>query len=113
MIRRPPRSTRTDTLFPYTTLFRSPADHRSRGRLLVGPRESRRCVAFAGRLQIKQRDNGGKQGTLVPVRILPQDFPLLDPVPTATKPANALALHDQAHMSCQRPRAALAQPPAR
>src|SRR3546814_3866007 len=28
MIRRPPRSTRTDTLFPYTTLFRSlvPAD---------------------------------------------------------------------------------------
>src|SRR3546814_11935010 len=27
MLRRPPRSTRTDTLFPYTTLFRSP-DHR-------------------------------------------------------------------------------------
>src|SRR3546814_17023241 len=26
MIRRPPRSTRTDTLFPYTTLFRSPGD---------------------------------------------------------------------------------------
>src|SRR3546814_5330065 len=25
MIRRPPGSTRTDTLFPYTTLFRSPA----------------------------------------------------------------------------------------
>src|SRR3546814_17646849 len=24
MIRRPPRSTRNDTLFPYTTLFRSP-----------------------------------------------------------------------------------------
>src|SRR3546814_5748241 len=33
MIRRPPRSTRTDTLFPYTTLFRShePGDER------VGP----------------------------------------------------------------------------
>src|SRR3546814_5359240 len=28
MIRRPPRSTRTDTLFPYTTLFRSEACHR-------------------------------------------------------------------------------------
>src|SRR3546814_7878764 len=27
MIRRPPRSTRTDTLFPYTTLFRSPLRH--------------------------------------------------------------------------------------
>src|SRR3546814_4696778 len=29
MIRRPPRATRTDTLFPYTTLFRSD-DHRHR-----------------------------------------------------------------------------------
>src|SRR3546814_11190363 len=27
MIRRPPRSTRTDTLFPYTTLFRSIGCH--------------------------------------------------------------------------------------
>src|SRR3546814_7580702 len=27
MIRRPPRSTRTDTLFPYTTLFRSLGGH--------------------------------------------------------------------------------------
>src|SRR3546814_17866793 len=27
MIRRPPRSTRTDTLFPYTTLFRSDRAH--------------------------------------------------------------------------------------
>src|SRR3546814_13609338 len=27
MIRRPPRSTRTDTLFPYTTLFRSARHH--------------------------------------------------------------------------------------
>src|SRR3546814_6522223 len=32
MIRRPPRSTRTDTLFPYTTLFRA-------------PRSSSRCAA--------------------------------------------------------------------
>src|SRR3546814_11071851 len=33
MIRRPPRSTRTDTLFPYTTLFRSRFhDHRPRHR---------------------------------------------------------------------------------
>src|SRR3546814_6280308 len=34
MIPRPPRSTRTDTLFPYTTLFRSPVNaltiHRSK-----------------------------------------------------------------------------------
>src|SRR3546814_9848078 len=39
MIRRPPRSTRTDTLFPYTTLFRSVAVlQRERG-LLVGEAE--------------------------------------------------------------------------
>src|SRR3546814_8180736 len=30
MIRRPPRSTRTDTLFPYTTLFRSPLEESGR-----------------------------------------------------------------------------------
>src|SRR3546814_1390877 len=40
MIRRPPRSTRTDTLFPYTTLFRSLAqaahglEHRRTGAVL-------------------------------------------------------------------------------
>src|SRR3546814_1701798 len=34
MIRRPPRSTRTDTLVPYTTLFRSALHHQGRqGRL--------------------------------------------------------------------------------
>src|SRR3546814_18847253 len=31
MIRRPPRSTRTDTLFPYTTLFRSVLAHDLKG----------------------------------------------------------------------------------
>src|SRR3546814_18770960 len=37
MIRRPPRTTRTDTLFPYTTLFRSLAGGESTGGL--APRE--------------------------------------------------------------------------
>src|SRR3546814_16850676 len=46
MIRRPPRSTRTDTLFPYTTLFRSDADP-DFGRQEVAPhvRRSRRGAA--------------------------------------------------------------------
>src|SRR3546814_13668764 len=35
MIRRPPRSTRTDTLFPYTTLFRSTNAHCRRAVLLA------------------------------------------------------------------------------
>src|SRR3546814_1347526 len=34
MIRRPPSSTRTDTLFPYTTLFRSGSLHRIRSLLV-------------------------------------------------------------------------------
>src|SRR3546814_1371155 len=37
MIRRPPRSTRTDTLFPYTTLFRSHCRRHHRPRDRVGP----------------------------------------------------------------------------
>src|SRR3546814_8650928 len=52
MIRRPPRSTRTDTLFPYTTLFRS-ACGRSRGR---GCREAGRSRQYLGDL----RDDVGK-----------------------------------------------------
>src|SRR3546814_17884812 len=36
MIRRPPRSTRTDTLFPYTTLFRSRAHRRLTPHIYTG-----------------------------------------------------------------------------
>src|SRR3546814_19946970 len=46
MIRRPPRSTRTDTLFPYTTLFRShsPADRAgSQAEQDHQSHQSRRC----------------------------------------------------------------------
>src|SRR3546814_10589679 len=42
MIRRPPRSTRTDTLFPYTTLFRSPKRRTGTASFGVG-RATRRC----------------------------------------------------------------------
>src|SRR3546814_19764568 len=37
MIRRPPTSTRTDTLFPYTTLFRSHSTHGNSSRLQLVP----------------------------------------------------------------------------
>src|SRR3546814_20410666 len=47
MLRRPPRSTRTDTLFPYTTLFRSAAeiDQIDAGRLHL--RHQRRVILLA------------------------------------------------------------------
>src|SRR3546814_16538797 len=69
MIRRPPRSTRTDTLFPYTTLFRSQAgidpavlpraqgsiiDYRSRVRLLERAALELSCPAFGLRLASAQ-----------------------------------------------------------
>src|SRR3546814_1108641 len=45
MIRRPPRSTRTDTLFPYTTLFRSGARRfRNRGAGCIMVRDPRRVA---------------------------------------------------------------------
>src|SRR3546814_6679675 len=44
MIRRPPRSTRTDTLFPYTTLFRS----RPRDRLEPRTRDVRSRLLWPG-----------------------------------------------------------------
>src|SRR3546814_6380510 len=47
MIRRPPRSTRTDTLFPYTTLFRSVGQERPCARL--SPYGSARCQDRSGR----------------------------------------------------------------
>src|SRR3546814_7451041 len=49
MLRRPPRSTRTDTLFPYTTLFRSGGGRR-RGQLVA--------VEAVGRHGLVARDAG-------------------------------------------------------
>src|SRR3546814_3661219 len=40
MIRRPPRATRTDTLFPYTTLFRARPDQPGEGRAFTGQAEA-------------------------------------------------------------------------
>src|SRR3546814_3159434 len=47
MIRRPPRSTRTDTLFPYTTLFRS--GHQA-GVVLDQERRCRQLSALSSRV---------------------------------------------------------------
>src|SRR3546814_11470433 len=54
MIRRPPRSTRTDTLFPYTTLFRSLDDLSEEGVIQVFYPEigSSWVVGAVGQLQL-------------------------------------------------------------
>src|SRR3546814_21132981 len=63
MIRRPPRSTRTDTLFPYTTLFRSGrADARATVRRHRGDRDGVHPAgarAADGRFGARARLSGG------------------------------------------------------
>src|SRR3546814_9046543 len=48
MIRRPPRSTRTDTLFPYTTLFRSRLDLMMSGVRLPSSNQLKAASRVAG-----------------------------------------------------------------
>src|SRR3546814_4470281 len=59
MIRRPPRSTRTDTLFPYTTLFRSTnrvfAGLIARPEICLGPGKEARTVFEFKRVPIGAR----------------------------------------------------------
>src|SRR3546814_16638300 len=81
MIRRPPRSTRTDTLFPYTTLFRSDIVHRTRpveryqrddvpeiGRAHGGQR-----LAHAFRFQLEHAERVAALEQLVDRRIVPAE----------------------------------------
>src|SRR3546814_9376586 len=62
MIRRPPRSTRTDTLFPYTTLFRS---GRGAGRLRT-PGESHRHARHRAGDRASDRPSRGSRGNGTP-----------------------------------------------
>src|SRR3546814_12476973 len=62
MIRRPPRSTRTDTLFPYTTLFRSP------GPMALGPVLPREIAAA---VTIEELDDAMPPPEHVPADRLP------------------------------------------
>src|SRR3546814_2775392 len=61
MIRRPPRSTRTDTLFPYTTLFRSRSWRHRRGQGRRGSR-SRRTRAWLARFAACTMGSGWPAG---------------------------------------------------
>src|SRR3546814_16903624 len=65
MIRRPPRSTRTDTLFPYTTLFRSggrvvietAGGASGPGQIDLGPTSIAANGVFAGRIELRADGN--------------------------------------------------------
>src|SRR3546814_18501376 len=79
MCRRPPRSTRTDTLFPYTTLFRSSV-RLSDGRIWPrGHDRTRTGAAAAARRREGRPDTGGgaDRGAVVPdlARAAPRSGP--------------------------------------
>src|SRR3546814_15427580 len=87
MIRRPPRSTRTDTLFPYTTLFRSldigadpeldeQADRLAQGGDFLAPElraEPDSRVERLQRCQIRLGDRAGAVGRAVQPVVVKQD----------------------------------------
>src|SRR3546814_8666937 len=60
MIRRPPRSTRTDPLFPYTTLFRS-------DRIVIGIARSDILIAIAAHRSAAARVESPRRRDCVPV----------------------------------------------
>src|SRR3546814_2319264 len=71
MIRRPPRSTRTDTLFPYTTLFRSRLWRRAAG---PDGRGGSRC-ARSGRRGDRRDPRGTGQFRSRQPRCCPNRYP--------------------------------------
>src|SRR3546814_10907062 len=81
MIRRPPRSTRTDTLFPYTTLFRSIGRYRTMRAPGLNADQPRERVLLAGegrsdRLRVNRRDVigfGERVGDYLPVGVKVRD----------------------------------------
>src|SRR3546814_8002336 len=96
MIRRPPRSTRTDTLFPYTTLFRS-----------LGRRCFRkRTRKFSGVTSLTAIDNGQ-----APCRGCSQCSWLLARAHQSGIQAREIATDPARLLRCERPRKLLDEPP--
>src|SRR6056297_348400 len=84
MIRRPPRSTRTDTLFPYTTLFRSP------DLMVLPPDPAYRCCPTADGADGSRQ--GGRRSSIRSVH----DERHLDDVLPAAVTGRRLEDHDRA-----------------
>src|SRR3546814_4927885 len=74
MIRRPPKSTRTDTLFPYTTLFRSPADNPTRALIAAGSHPDFRLLQRLPKDADKPGENLARSITIAQVRTLQAMF---------------------------------------
>src|SRR3546814_13840766 len=89
MIRRPPRSTRTDTLFPYTTLFRSVVDVRGHEHETLRVRHVGNCV----RGRERRHRHSGAQRLREEQYVWPHIIPLVREHPTGP-PETGLGLVD-------------------
>src|SRR3546814_16470845 len=112
MIRRPPRSTRTDTLFPYTTLFRSPS--RACKTLSYTRAFTIRSNSIRGNATRRKMIKYGMIGMLmmtvpavqVSAHAAPPSFALFEhpPSPTSPQPADpSFAAHRDTHWSSPNP----------
>src|SRR3546814_16678278 len=107
MIRRPPRSTRTDTLFPYTTLFRTPRYERFRSWISRSVEDRKRvvaamvgafvvCVLAMGLLEQQFFPSSDRPEVLVEIS-LPQGTAIAVPERTARTVEAALRREPEAH----------------
>src|SRR3546814_8676389 len=98
MIRRPPRSTRTDTLFPYTTLFRSIDDLSIRNFTLGGverlmlEEDYRIGIPHGGRKQAHHVDRRRRRNDLQAGEL---HAPVLDTLAVLSAEARSTAVADR------------------
>src|SRR3546814_8413891 len=95
MIRRPPRSTRTDTLFPYTTLFRSDVVELLG---LADPVGDRKLAICQQREEGQLRDQPGHRDDLPASRLVE---PLIDLVEAQIGRAHVCTPVTNAHLVCR------------
>src|SRR3546814_20796580 len=95
MIRRPPRSTRTDTLFPYTTLFRSAI---SGGRMTLPERQLANAIRALA-MDAVQAANSGHPGMPMGMAdvatVLYSDYLKFDPADPAWPDRDRFVLSDR------------------
>src|SRR3546814_14767651 len=114
MIRRPPRSTRTDTLFPYTTLFRSIPGRRLDGPVEVAVAAPEDVVTTADARDRLQQAMTAHAGVLRDAESL--DLALAEAVQALARPVDDLAsaaAHTLATLAYAQGRAATPRPATR